>query len=124
MLSNLIQVYEGKLKIGTWDLAQGIGIEHRCLKGILKRYLQKNNHFGASFPKKKRPTKRKGGQIEEYLLGETEARLVFALLMKHPNTPMGLNLFILNVPGPEAQYFKQLEEFFDEIKELKEFKEW
>jgi hypothetical protein len=123
MISSLIKIYEGQLKIGTWDLAQGIGMQHRCLKGILERYLKKNEELRQLFPKKKQFTKRKGGQIEEYLLGEYETRLVFALLINHPNLPMGLNLFVLNIPGPEADYFKKLEEFFDEIKELQEFVE-
>lgn len=123
MINGLIQVYQGQLKIGTWDLAQNIGMQHRCLKGILNRYLKKNEYCRGTFYKKIRPTRRKGGQIEEYLMGEYEARLLFALIMDNPKIPMGLNMFILRVPGPEAVYFKRLEEFFDQIKELREFEE-
>ena len=124
MISNLVQIYEGQLKIGTWDLAQGIGMQHRCLKGILNRHLKKQGKlFQELFPKRKRPTKKKGGQIEEYLLGEYEARLVFALLSNHPRMTMGFHQFILAVPGPEAEYFNALEQLIDEIKEIEEFLE-
>ena len=41
----MIQVHLGQLKIGTWDIAQSIGLQHRSLKGVLDRYLDKNIGF-------------------------------------------------------------------------------
>lgn len=121
MQTKIIQSYKGQLKIGTWDLSQGSKIQHRILKGIIERHPE---HFEASIPKIKRKTNKKGGQIEEYLLSEDETRTLFAFMINHSNMKMGLHTCIFRHAVSETQFFKMLEEYFDEINELKEFEEW
>ena len=116
MHSDIIQVYRGQLKIGTWDLARGCNIQHRLLKKIIKEHPEQ---FGESAPKLVRPTKKKGGQIDEYLLNEEQIRILFAHLLNHTRMKMGLRTCIFKQFDSEMHFFKMLEEYFDEIKKIK-----
>ena len=116
MISGIIQVHNGQLRIGTWDLSRASNIQHRLLKKIIKNHPE---HFDGSVPKLVRNTKKKGGRIDEYLLNEDQIRILFAYLLNHTRMKMGLSVCIFKQFDSEMHFFKMLEEYFEEIKTLK-----
>ncbi len=108
MDSTIIQVYKGELKIGTWSISQGSNIQHRIIKSAINRHPE---YYGDSLPKRTMNTKRKGGQVEEYLLNETQTRILFALLLGHPKLSMGLSACIFRHTDSEMHFFKVLEDY-------------
>lgn len=105
--SKIIQVCEGQLYIGTWDLCMILGIEHRQLKDLVKK--RELIVFGEQKPfLRKRHIPAKGGRIYEYMLGKREFRIVSTLL---PNKLqfIGVKLLGLEHIDSEIELFRRLE---------------
>jgi len=72
------------LLIGTWSLSILIGVSHRALKGLVKRYISDFEEFGVIPTIVKRKTGRQGREIEEFLLNEEQS---LYLILMAPNMP-------------------------------------
>jgi hypothetical protein len=83
MKQELVVVKDHELRVGTWTLAQGFGVEHRSLTRLVKRYESEFLEFEENRgPTPLRPvTPKKGGpQFDECLLNEGQAIFLTTLL--------------------------------------------
>lgn len=112
MQTQIIQTHAGQLKIGTWDLSQGIGIEHRVIKQIAER---NKKYIGNVIAQKKQIPNKIGRRIEEYLLDESQTRVVLALLHNHPKMTLGLHACTFQSFDSEIHFFKTLENILKKI---------
>lgn len=79
MKSELIEVHEGQLFVGTWKLSNLLNIQHRLFKINLERHEKHFSEFGKLI-KRKVITEKKGGQPYEYLLNSSHLKLFFSIL--------------------------------------------
>lgn len=82
--SSVIQIHEGQVHIGSWDLCKILPINHKALKGILRRHKSLfDKESKEPFPIR-RHTGKKGGQVDEFLLTAQQTRLLMITLSNSP----------------------------------------
>lgn len=80
MTTSLI-IKNDDIYIGTWELSKGFDVEHRALKNLIRKYESEFADLGFIASAMQRiETKKRGGQIEEYLLTEPQATYLTTLL--------------------------------------------
>ena len=83
VMSNLIIIKNNELYVGTWRLSKGFGVDHRYLKRTVEKYKNEFEEFGFKVVHNSESgTKKKGGQVEEYILNEPQATYL-TMLMKN-----------------------------------------
>lgn len=81
MDKNLLVIKDNDVFVGTWKLSKGFEVEHRALKRLVKRYQSEFEELGfVATPLQQIDSKKRGRQVEEYLLNEPQATYITTLL--------------------------------------------
>ena len=72
MRTKIIQAFEGQLKIGSWDVANCLAIEHPLVVRLIKLYLPDWQEI----PAIRQRSSRQGAQVKDFLLDEFQLRLL------------------------------------------------
>lgn len=85
MENALVVVKDNELFVGTWDLAQGFGVEHRALTRLIKKYKSEFEELGVVTTalqqlESKKGKKEPGRKVEQFLLCEEQAIYIVTLL--------------------------------------------
>lgn len=104
---SIIQVFEGELYAGTFCLAKLLGLPHRTIKNLIKKFSNYLFYNGVELFQI-RLTHKRGTQIQEYLLDALQVKILIILL---DNRHFLTNLKILCIKDHETplQFFRQLE---------------
>lgn len=80
-MQSIILIKNGEPYITTWELSKGFKVEHRYLKGMIKKYYSDFEEFGSiTFKRNESFSGKRGGTIEEYELNEEQATYLGMLL--------------------------------------------
>jgi phage regulator Rha-like protein len=81
MSKNIIIIENDDLLVGTWDLAEGFGVEHRAITRLIEKYKTEFEELGFVTTRLQQidPTKR-GRRVQEYRLNEPQSVYLTTLL--------------------------------------------
>lgn len=107
MKSNIIEVYEGRLVLGTFNLSKLLNMTHPCLKKCINKYVK-----GAIDPIVERTvlTHKKGGQIRQYLLSVDQVICLCFFLPTHPQCRKAKMISVRHGLKSDLEFFKALED--------------
>lgn len=100
MQATIIQTHDGQLKVGTWDISQLLGIEHRLVKDCIQLY---EYVFERNLILKKRKTSR-GRPVKEYLLNMQQIKLLIFLL-----PPLHNAIILIKIMFSTEEYKTEIE---------------
>jgi len=79
----VFKMMQEEVLIGTWSLSKGFKVEHRALKKLIFKYKEEFEQLGFIASPMQQITdkkRKKGRQVEEYLLNEPQATYISTLL--------------------------------------------
>lgn len=116
-MSGLVVVKNNELYVGTWMLSQGFAVDHRYLKRMVEKYNSDFLEFGFTVASNvESGEKKRGGQVEEYLLNEEQATYL-TMLMKNTQEVRKFKIFL------NKEFFRQ-RRFLAKLISQKQNAEW
>lgn len=105
--TSIIQVFEGELYVGTFQLSKMMNIPHRLVKNLIKKYSSILFSIGAELFQI-RLTRKRGTQIQEYLLDFLQLKILTVLIDNRHNV-IDLKIMCLKDHETPLQFFREYE---------------